>query len=113
MGSEKTEIVEGYWRHWSLARGDRSQRLESESCFCWWEEVHRVVEEAPLTAVADLLCALADTAPSDEALAYLGAGPIENFLSRAGKDSSWSRMTSDALRRQSPALGRAADLGLW
>ncbi len=70
-------IVDAYWEHY---------RRSDEELFWAWEAV-----EASMTSDGNaedqygvdriqMLMALADRAPGEKALAYLGAGPVENLL---------------------------------
>ena len=52
------------------------------------------------TEVVTLLVAIADGAPDDAALAYLGAGPIENLLRYCGSDIVFDRVEGWALRSE-------------
>lgn len=72
-------LVQAYWQHFVRAtRGDRQARLDAGE-FVWAEDEVRSALSDPLEAVP-LLVALADAAPDEEALAYLGAGPVEDLL---------------------------------
>ena len=80
MQVDRVELVETYWRHYRLAPSAvRSERLESAADFWASERLHDATEE-PTDDVVGLLRALADAAPDDRALCYLGAGPIEDLL---------------------------------
>src|SRR6266853_30994 len=70
-------------RSYTLAGGDRQQRLEAEDWFWAWEDVDTAVRE-PSLQTFDLLLALANAAPDDKALAYLGAGPFEDLINWHG-----------------------------
>jgi len=72
-------LPQTYWRRYDMTfRGDRQQRLKAEELDWADEEVQQTLRE-PLKALT-LLMRLADAAPDEEALAYLGAGPIEDLL---------------------------------
>ncbi|MDQ6947196.1 MAG: hypothetical protein M3256_13230 [Actinomycetota bacterium] len=72
-------LPETYWRRYVLMfRGNREQRLAARELDWADDEVRDALGE-PVKAVG-LLVRLADAAPDDQALAYLGAGPIEDLL---------------------------------
>lgn len=77
---DRAEPVETYWRHYQLSTSAvRSERLQSANDFWASESVNDATEE-PTFDVMGLLRALADAAPDDRALCYLGAGPVEDLL---------------------------------
>ena len=72
-------LPESYWRRYVLMfQGNREQRLAAGELDWADGEVREALGE-PLKAVG-LLVRLADAAPDEQALAYLGAGPIEDLL---------------------------------
>jgi hypothetical protein len=75
-----------YWKYWLLSRGGRAERLRSKELFWAWEYVEDMVRVDPLLAVG-LLVELALEAPGAEALAFLGAGPIETLLRSSSDDA--------------------------
>ncbi len=78
-------LPDAYWRHYVLAfRGDRQQRLAAQELDWAEDEVHEALRDAQ-TAV-ELLVRLAEAAPDEAALAYLGAGPIEELLDSSAGD---------------------------
>jgi len=76
-------LVEAYWKNYTLTAGDRQLRLDAEDWFWAWEDVDTAVRE-PSPQTLDLLLALANAAPDDKALAYLGAGPFEDLINWNG-----------------------------
>jgi hypothetical protein len=80
------EVVAAYWRHHQLIFSeDPIERADADHWFWAWEEV----DEAALAAspgIVALLVALAKAAPNDQALAYLGAGPLEDLIRRHGAE---------------------------
>jgi hypothetical protein len=84
--------IDAYWHHYLLAHmGGSADRLEAEGYFWAYEWVEAAVAgkvkgEAPETDPIDLMVKLAKRAPDDMALAYLGAGPVENYLARPSAD---------------------------
>jgi hypothetical protein len=77
---ERDELVEAYWQHWRLGSSeDRDDRLRQPTHAWAWDEVERAVADRD-GDVVELLVALADAAPDDAALAYLGAGPVEDLV---------------------------------
>jgi len=75
------ELVAAYWTYQALRRGDRAQRRASENWFWAWEEIRDVVAANPLKGVA-LIAGLVDAAPDREALANVGAGPLEDLINQ-------------------------------
>ncbi|HEX7168463.1 MAG TPA: hypothetical protein VF230_15895 [Acidimicrobiales bacterium] len=83
--------VSGYWTHWRLSTSnDPDAKKEAQRDWWWaWEAVDGGAIDANADGVADLLVALADAVPGDEAaLAYLGAGPVETLLRNRGGELS-------------------------
>lgn len=84
--SVNAEVVAAYWRHRKLTFSeDTTERADADEWFWAWEEV----DEAALDAapgIVELLVALAKAAPNDEALAYLGAGPLQDLIRRHGAE---------------------------
>lgn len=77
------EVVDAYWSFHRLSSSEtRTDRLRADDHRWAWEHVDRLVREDPDAALQTTLL-LADTAPGDEALAYLGAGPIEDLIRQA------------------------------
>lgn len=92
------QLADTYWEHYRLARSEcREDRLRSDEVFWAWEMVDQIARcerrlddeaterEPRLTPSIDrisLLQLLASRAPDDDrhALAYLGAGPLEDYL---------------------------------
>lgn len=69
------DVVEAYFRHYGEKRDDDR----------WaWEWVHDLVGRDPDEGWA-LILALVDKAPSDAALAYVAAGPLEDLLKKHGQ----------------------------
>jgi len=101
---DEATVVEAYWRNWALSRGDRAARLLSNDSFWAWHAVEEMVA-TDSDELVDVLERLADAAPSDEALAYLGAGPINDLLQHASPAvlAQWNERS-----RRSPRLTSAA-----
>lgn len=74
------QVVQDYWEHWRLARGNREERLRAQRGLEAHNHVHDAVEEGDPTVV-DLLVALAEAAPTEEDAGLIGAGPLEALLS--------------------------------
>jgi hypothetical protein len=69
-----------FWTFHTLSKSkDRSERLRADEHFRGWEKVGEAMEKGGPDAMA-LLVALADAAPNDYEMGYLGAGPIEDLL---------------------------------
>lgn len=85
------EVKAAYWRHHKAVRElapDSSASADPadyvpDPDFWAWEYVHDLCESDARSAL-DRLVDLAESAPDDEGLAYLGAGPIEDFVSGYG-----------------------------
>src|SRR5207302_8989568 len=86
------EAIDAYWQHYLLSRSDVAVEWLAAESFLWaYEWVEAVVageveSNAPQIAPIDLIVQLAKRAPDELALAYLGAGPLENYLARPGAD---------------------------
>lgn len=80
------ELAEAYWEHYRRSTsGDRSVQRTAEETRWAWEEIEERVHSMPRDAI-QLLTVVADTAPDDAALAYLGAGPIEDLIRQCASD---------------------------
>ena len=77
------QIVDGYWRNYRLAGGDRKERLEADEWFWAWIDVDHAVR-IPTPRTFELLLALVGSSKDEEALAYVGAGPIEDLINWHG-----------------------------
>jgi hypothetical protein len=72
--------VAGYWECYRRATSaDRTERTSVDEYQWAFDEVDETLRFQPSAAIA-LLVELAEGAPDDQALAYLGAGPVEDFL---------------------------------
>lgn len=94
---ELDELADAYWTHYRHSTStDRADRLNAEAF--WWslEAVHDLVRTDPEHAVA-VLTALAHAAPDDAALAYLGAGPVEDLLRGGASDVVIDRVEGAAV----------------
>jgi lipid II:glycine glycyltransferase (peptidoglycan interpeptide bridge formation enzyme) len=82
--SDSAELVDNYWEHHRRSTSaDRRVRRSADEHTWAWEAVEARVHDEPDEVVA-LLVELANAAPDDVSLAYLGAGPIENLLCSRG-----------------------------
>lgn len=87
-----SDLVSGFWESYRLSSSAISADRLSAREFAWAAaEVDDRVQDDP-SEVFDLLIALADAAPDDAALAYLGAGPIEDLLVHHGSDVVFDRV---------------------
>jgi hypothetical protein len=74
------ELARSYWEYWRLATSSVNAERRSANEYLWApEEVTELVRERAEDRVG-VLIAIADAAPSDAALGFLGAGPIENMI---------------------------------
>jgi hypothetical protein len=85
-------LSQAYWEYYRLSTsGARADRLAAENSRWAAEEVNRRVIEDRRHAV-QLLLSLCAAAPDLMALSYLGAGPVEDLLRDATRES-WMRST--------------------
>ena len=98
------EACKGYWKFRRLSISPvRADRLRSDRWFQYWEVVESIADGEPAPLEIEplrLFEALADSAPDLDALAYLGAGPIENYL----QGDDWTIDEVDQAIRQSRLL---------
>jgi hypothetical protein len=74
------ELAAAYWeQHRRGTSTERAVRLSQDDVFWAWEEINERVIEQP-EDVVEVLVIIAEAAPDDAALAYLGAGPVEALL---------------------------------
>jgi hypothetical protein len=74
------ELVETYWEYYRRSTSDdRAVQRSANEAWWAWGEIEERVRSKPADAI-ELLTTAADAAPGDGALAYLGAGPVENLL---------------------------------
>ena len=82
--SVSTELVAAYWRHHQLVFSeDLNDRAGAGDWFWAWEDVDQAALDAS-PGIVELLVALANAAPNDQALAYLGAGPLKDLVRQHG-----------------------------
>lgn len=105
MDPERASVQETYWKYWRLSIGDRSQRSAAEGLYWSWEWVETHVSKNPAGSVALVRC-LAESAPGEEALAFLCAGPVEQLLKASTRDAA-VRSALGAELRLSGALRRS------
>ena len=97
--TERTGIIAPVVHQWRalLYPGEWMWQTDAEVAHAWWSEeptidaaalsetpAHDYVDdlmERGATGAVDLLQALVDAAPSEDALAHLGAGPVEDLIS--------------------------------
>lgn len=107
---DEARIVECYWEFWRLSIGDRTQRRDAEALYWAWEWVESCVAQDPAGSVS-LVRDLAEAAPGDEAIAYLGAGPVEELVKRAIGDAGVRASLASAVR--SSAALRQSLRSVW
>lgn len=104
LAVDVSEVCKGYWKFRRLSISpDRADRLRSDRWFRYWEVVNDLASGEPTKLVIEplrLFAALAETAPDLDAMAYLGAGPLEDYLQR----DDWSIEELDRAIRRSPNL---------
>lgn len=82
----RPELVPAFWRNYQLTFGDNpAERLQAAEWLWAYEEVDDAAAEAS-PGVVELLVSLADAAPDDDAVAYLGAGPVEDLIRLHGQE---------------------------
>lgn len=113
-GAQLQRMVEGYWTYHRLASSpDRADRLAADEWWWAYEAVANAVASGGSEAV-ELIVALADGAGEDEdALASLGAGPIEDLLRHEGPPSPETADALDAAARQNAAVRYAVRCVWW
>jgi hypothetical protein len=77
-------LVSAYWESYLLLTSDRRADRKRDDDRWADDEVEAAVRDG--AECFPLLIALADSAPSDEGLYFLGAGPIENLLNDGWRD---------------------------
>lgn len=78
--SQDDDLVDAFWLHYALSRSHlRADRLAAKDHFWAWEQVDAAVK-TDQAGVFELLLALVEAAPDNQALAYLGSGPLEDFV---------------------------------
>lgn len=108
--AQLAELCSAYWLYYS-ARGAGDDRV-AEQMYWAWELVDDVGTGRLGAASIDpirVLVALADAAPDDDAaLAFLGAGPVEDYLKggRADSEDVARAARSSAPFRRSLAFAR-------
>jgi hypothetical protein len=76
-------LIDGYWKHYRLSTGSRQERLDADKWAWAWDDVEEAVME-PSANTFEMLMALVESAPDDDALAYVGAGPLEDLINSHG-----------------------------
>ena len=77
---EPTELAAAYWEfHRRSTSIVRAERLTADDVRWARDEIDEQLSTQP-EALVDVLVFIADAAPDDAALAYLGAGPVEELL---------------------------------
>lgn len=100
-----SELAESWWQGWKLRVGTREERLRAErERDVAAEVVDEAIDVAPVAAVA-LLRGLAETAPDEESVAAVGAGPLEQLFAiqapalRSGDDGRLLEAIEQAARQ--------------
>lgn len=96
-------LIGGYWTHRRRLAGGRQERLDADKWAWAWDEVEMAFIE-PSARTFPMLMALIESAGDDEALAYLGAGPLENLINRYG--IQFAEQIEESARRD-PAFRKA------
>lgn len=86
--AEMDELVEAYWANYMHgSRGSDPNRELDEASFWAWERVDDSIRRRDPRAVRLLSCLANFVADDEEALAYLGAGPLEDLIHWLGVES--------------------------
>ena len=97
---ELNDLAAAYWDHYRLFTSkDRAERLRSDELDWASDEIDELVAEQPDDAISTLVF-LADAAPDDGALGYLGAGPVEELIIGHGSDVVIDRVEGAARRNE-------------
>ena len=100
------ELIDAYWRHYELANSrQRRERLDAEGSFWAWDLVEEFISGRAKQDLGidrlDLVVRLTEQAPnSAEALAHIGAGPLDNYLVHSRLAPDITRVNGDAERNQ-------------
>jgi hypothetical protein len=109
-GQSDDDVAAAYWQRHRLANNaDRNERLAAPQLDWAVDAVDAAIDSGSTTAIRMLL-AICAAATSDDDVAALGAGPLEEFLQRPLGDGEMSELES-AIRR-TPRL-RAALGHVW
>jgi hypothetical protein len=100
-------LIVAYW-HDYVTRCVNGEMADQKRWFWAWEDVQERVERTPDDSLP-LLVDLAEFCASAQALAYLGAGPVEDLVKRAD-DALFARMLTAA---QKSARFRRALATIW
>jgi uncharacterized protein DUF6869 len=76
-------LIDGYWKHYRLSTGSRQERSDADKWAWAWDDVEGAVME-PSANTFEMLMALVESAADDDALAYIGAGPLEDLINSHG-----------------------------
>jgi hypothetical protein len=110
--AELEALVEGYFRDWTVLRsGSRAERLalERDANRPWDTLAQLLTGPSEVDQAWPLILALIEQAPSDEALAYVAAGPLEDLIHAHGAEFG-DRIVDQA--RRDPRLRQALG-GVW
>jgi hypothetical protein len=111
---ELDQLIGAYWQHYQLTGSTGHRERICGAAYGWANDLAEGVAAGSETGVrleigpVELMLRLAAHAPDEEALAYLGAGPVQSYLSRGSADLQ----AVDAAARQS-ARFRAALGPAW
>ncbi|MGZ3426238.1 MAG: DUF6869 domain-containing protein [Polyangia bacterium] len=100
--AERASLVVAYW-HDYITRHVQRDKIEADRWFWAWEAVDAIVHDDPEAALW-LTVELAEYCVSAQALAYLGAGPVEDLVKTAD-DALFARILKAARKR--PRFRRA------
>jgi hypothetical protein len=97
---DPVELADGYWEHYRRATSTvRAVRLSAGDTRWARDEIEDGVRSQPEEMIA-VLVAIADAAPDDAALSYLGAGPVEELIVHHGSVAVIDRIEGAARRHE-------------
>jgi hypothetical protein len=86
------QLIGAYWQHYQLRRSTGHRERICGAAYAWANDLVDGLAAGTETGVrlevgrVELMLRLAAHAPDDEALAYLGAGPVQSYLSCRSTD---------------------------
>jgi hypothetical protein len=97
--AERQDLVSAYFDYW---------RTENDKFFWAWNRVEETIRQAPELGWS-VLMQLIHGAPGEDALLYIGAGPLEEFMCRYGE----SQIERILVTAQANQRFRKALSGVW
>jgi hypothetical protein len=110
---ELDQLIGAYWQHYQLNRSTGNRERICSAAYAWANDLVDGIVAGTETAIrlevgpVELMLRLAAHAPDDEALTYLGAGPIQSYLSCGTTDLQAVDAAACQSQRFRTALGPA------